>query len=114
LSTAESEYVQATLTCQEILNLRNLLSELGFGDESPTLLFEDNKAAIDLSVNPCSRGHTKHIHRRWHYVRQCNDDGTVMLSKVPGTANPADAFTKALAYDQFVIYRQMMGVVPYE
>ena len=112
LSTAESEYVQATLTCQEILNLRNLLHESGYSMDTPTLLYEDNQAAIDLSKNPCSRGKTKHIERRWHFVRQCNDDCTVMLSKVKGTANPADAMTKALPYEPFTMYRRMLGIVP--
>ena len=114
LSTAESEYVQATLCCQEILNLRNLLTELGFEPDAPTLLYEDNKAAIDLSKNPCSRGRTKHMERRWHWVRQCNDDHTVMLSKIEGTKNPADTMTKALPYEAFVLYRVMLGVIPYE
>ena len=112
LSTAESEYVQATLTCQEILNLRNLYHEMGFGQDAPTLLFEDNQAAIDLSKNPCSRGRTKHMERRWHFVRQCNDDHSIMLSKVKGTINPADTMTKALPYDPYVMYRRMLGVLP--
>ena len=113
LSTAESEYVQATLACQEVLALRQLLERLGFKQMEPTKMWEDNKAAIDLSVNPCSRGHTKHIERRWHFVRQCNENREVILCKISGTQNPADTFTKALHFDAFVLYRTMLGVVPF-
>ena len=34
-----------------------------------------------------------------------------MLSKVKGTANPADAMTKALPYDIFIFYHRLMGIV---
>jgi hypothetical protein len=111
LSTAESEYVQATLACQEILALRHLYEELGFPMDEPTVLYEDNKAAIDLSVNPCSRGHTKHIERRWHFVRQCDANKEVVLAKVSGELNPADLFTKALAFDKFNLFRRLLGVL---
>jgi len=113
LSTAESEYVQATLACQEVLCLRRLFEQLGEPQDEPTLMYEDNKAAIDLSVNPCSRGHTKHMERRWHFVRQCNESGEIMMCKVDGTINPADTFTKALAFEPFVMYRRMLSIVPF-
>ena len=61
LSTAESKYVEATLTCQEVLALRQLLERLWFKQTEPTKIWEDNKAVINLSVNPCSSWHTKHI-----------------------------------------------------
>eukprot|EP00961_Rhodomonas_salina_P234110 3163795-Rhodomonas_salina.2 len=39
LSTAESEYVQATLACQEVVALRHLFSELGFQMDAPTVIY---------------------------------------------------------------------------
>lgn len=113
LSTAESEYVQATLACQEVIALRNLFAELGFPMDAPTVVYEDNKAAIDLSVNPCSRGRSKHIERRWHFVRQCNARKEIVLAKIAGELNPADLFTKALAFDKFNTFRQLLGVLPF-
>ena len=113
LSTAESEYVQATLARQEVLALRQLLERLRFKQTEPTKIWEDNTAAIDLSVNPCSCGHTKHIKRRWHFMRQCDANREVILCKISGTQNPADTFTKALHFEMFVFYRTMLGVVPF-
>ncbi len=105
--------MQATLACQEILSLRALFEGVGAGTDEPTLLFEDNKAVIDLSVNPCSRGHTKHIERRWHWVRQCHTRGDVLLVKVDGKLNPADIFTKMLGFDPFIYFRRLLAVTPY-
>jgi hypothetical protein len=31
-------------------------------------LDEDNKAANDVSDNPCRRGQTRHIEKIWHFV----------------------------------------------
>ena len=50
---------------------------------------------------------------RWRFLRQCNDDFTIMLSKVKGTLNPADTMTKALPYDSFIMYRKMLGVLSF-
>ena len=113
LSTAESEYVQATLACQEVVALRHLFAELGSPMDAPTVIYEDNKAAIDLSVNPCSRGRSKHIERRWHFVRQCDARKEIVLAKIAGELNPADLFTKALAYDKFDLFRRLLGVQPF-
>ena len=113
LSTAESEYVQATLACQEVVALRHLFAELGSPMDAPTVIYEDNKAAIDLSVNPCSRGRSKHIERRWHLVRQCHARKEIVLAQIAGELNPADLFTKALAYDKFDLFRHLLGVQPF-
>eukprot|EP00961_Rhodomonas_salina_P015867 213199-Rhodomonas_salina.3 len=64
LSTAESEYVQATLACQEVLYLRDMFEGLGIPQDEPTVIYEDNKAAIGLSENQCNWGLSKHIARR--------------------------------------------------
>eukprot|EP00961_Rhodomonas_salina_P052686 706355-Rhodomonas_salina.1 len=78
--------------------------------DAPTVIYEDNKAAIDLSVNQCSRGRSKHIKRRWHFVRQCDAWKEIVLAKIAGDLNPADLFTKALAYDKFDLFRRLLGV----
>ena len=52
LSSAESEYVQVTLACQEILYLRQVLEALGY-KQTATAIFEDNQAAIAICNNPC-------------------------------------------------------------
>mmetsp|Transcript_10215 Transcript_10215/g.20434 ORF Transcript_10215/g.20434 Transcript_10215/m.20434 type:complete len:1162 (-) Transcript_10215:305-3790(-) len=107
LSTTESEFVQASLTCQEIVYLREILHFLG-DTQPPTMLFVDSKPALDLSENPCHRSRTRHIPRRFHYVRRCCTQGETLLVKIDGTTNVADIFTKPLSREHLTKYRTII------
>ena len=52
LSSSEAEYVAASLATQELIWIRRILEELGYKQVGATELFEDNKAAIEVSRNP--------------------------------------------------------------
>ena len=54
LSSAESEYVQATAACTEIIYVRSLLERAGIS-QPVTVLYDDNQAAIEMSKKPCHR-----------------------------------------------------------
>jgi hypothetical protein len=95
LSSAESEYVQLTLACQEILYLREVLQLLGF-EQASTEIFEDNQAAIAICYNPCHRSRTRHIKRRYHFIRQCIKESEVFVTYTRSEDNIADLFTKPL------------------
>mmetsp|Transcript_46824 Transcript_46824/g.95765 ORF Transcript_46824/g.95765 Transcript_46824/m.95765 type:complete len:1109 (-) Transcript_46824:511-3837(-) len=110
LSSAESEYVQVTLACQEILHLRELLSALGF-PQTATAIFEDNQAAIAICNNPCHRTRTRHIARRYHFIRQCIRDGNVYIVYVASADNAADIFTKPVPDPQ---YKKLVSMVLHE
>ena len=66
----ESQYIQRTLTVVEILYLRETMESLGF-KQKPTVRYEDNDACIKLSQNTVCRGRSKHLNRRWHFIREC-------------------------------------------
>jgi len=100
LSSAESEYVQATAACTEIIYVRGLLERMGVSQPC-TVLYDDNQAAIEMSKKPCHRQRSKHIRRRFHFVRECCLDGTVKLIHVRTNWNVADAFTKPLPEPSF-------------
>ena len=51
-STTEAEYVALSITCQEGIWLRRLLSDIQIEQCDPSTIFEDNKGAIELSKNP--------------------------------------------------------------
>jgi hypothetical protein len=52
LSSVEAEFRGMAKGLCELLWLRRLLSEIGFGSESRMNLYCDNKAAIEISHNP--------------------------------------------------------------
>ena len=54
----EAEYMEASEAGKEILWVRSLLSELGYSQEEPSLLYEDNKACISFSKNATAHDRT--------------------------------------------------------
>ena len=112
LSSMESEYMQCTLTAIEILYLRETMESLGF-KQNPTVCYEDNNACIKLSQNPVCRGRSKHIHRRWHFIRECViERKEITLEPINTSEQIADIFTKPLQSDQFLYLRDQLLNLP--
>ena len=105
LSSAEAEYVAASMCGQEVLYVRSLL--LGFGKEqtTPTEIREDNAACIQMSENPVNHEFTRHINVRLYFCRDLVRDGVLVLKKCAGTHNVADALTKSLPSPSFNKHR---------
>jgi hypothetical protein len=68
-SSTESELIAAVLAAKIAKHLRSILIELGFPPSGPTLLYEDNKAAINMvnANRPTER--SRHIDIQ-HFVIQ--------------------------------------------
>lgn len=78
LSTCEAEYVAATgAACQGIW-LKRLLGR----DGGITELRVDNKSAIALARNPVFHDRSKHIQIRYHFIRQCVENGDIDIQFV--------------------------------
>jgi len=125
LSSCEAEYMAASIATQEAIWLRYLFSDLGYGEdlsctsfgnlcekdyikahlsnrvhrgEVPMTLFNDNRAAILLSRNPVLHKRSRHIHIRYHFVRDHCNNGHVELAYISTNENLADLMTKCLAF----------------
>ena len=61
LSITEAEYVSAVSAGQEMVWLRNLLSEFGYDFSSVCTLFMDNQSAISVANNPEHHGRIKYL-----------------------------------------------------
>lgn len=70
LSSTEAEYVAAAAATQEAIYLRRLLGGLGFIQEGPTAIMEDNQGCIALSLNPINHQRLKHVDLKFHFVRE--------------------------------------------
>ena len=97
LSTAESEYVALSGCVQEIIWVRRVLSFLGFEQDLPTVIYEDNEAAMALANNACMTKRARFIDVRFHYVREMVADGQIKVVRCPTALMAADLFTKALS-----------------
>lgn len=111
LSTTESEYIGLSNAGQHLAWLRSFFEELGHPQKGPTSLGCDNQAAIILTRDPQFRARTKHIARKYHFVR---DDlvasGQAQLRYVNTHDQVADIFTKALSDDKHRKFMRAMGL----
>ena len=60
----------------------------------PKLLI-DNKSAISLSKNPVFHERSKHIEIRYHFIRECVEQGRIGIDYVRTSDQLADILTKA-------------------
>jgi hypothetical protein len=105
LSSMESEYVSAGEAAKEVIWLRLLLKEMGYPQPGPTIIWEDNRAAICLSENPTNHNRTKHIDVRHHWLRQLVHDKIVKLQAIKTTDQLADILTKNTERSLFIKLR---------
>jgi hypothetical protein len=71
----------------------------------------DNQGAIALGKNPEFHKRTKHIRRRYHFIREAVDTGDVSLGFVPTRQMLADVLTKAMTRDLHSVHRSNLGVL---
>ena len=110
LSSCEAEFMAATEAAKQAIWLQNLFAEvIGTTCERVTLRV-DNKSAIALTKNPVFHGRSKHILRKYHFIRECVENGQVLVEHVPGVKQRADILTKALAKIKFREMRELIGV----
>nr|GFA98919.1 ribonuclease H-like domain, reverse transcriptase, RNA-dependent DNA polymerase [Tanacetum cinerariifolium]GFA98978.1 ribonuclease H-like domain, reverse transcriptase, RNA-dependent DNA polymerase [Tanacetum cinerariifolium] len=110
LSSCESEFMAATRAACQALWLKLLLSELTRWKEERITLKVDNVSAIALVRNPVFHGRSKHIDIRYHFIRECVENGHINVEHVSGELQRADIPMKALPRLKFVTMRQMLGV----
>ena len=60
-------------------------------------MYVDNKSALELMKNPVFHGRSKHIDIRFHFIRECVENGEIRVANVDGKEQKADLLTKALA-----------------
>ena len=107
LSTAEAEYMAASRAAQEAVYLRRLLRNLGYTQQNPTIVYEDNEAAIKWSESPCGMERARHIDLRKHFVHEKVREMEMALVKIEGHEQVADAFTKSQEKELFVRHRKI-------
>ena len=110
LSSCEAEYMAATDTAKQTIWLQELLEEITSDGVQKVLIRIDNKSAIALSKNPVFHGRSKHIHTRFHFIRECVEKGPVDVEHVAGRVQKADILTKTLGRIKLKEMRDLIGV----
>ena len=109
-SSTEAEYVALSLATQESIWLRRLLESIRHTTASPTVIYEDNQGAIEISKNPKHHNRTKHIDVSFHFTRERVSSKEVTVVHCPTSDMIADVMTKALGRVQFQKLRDLLGV----
>ena len=110
LSTAEAETIAGTETVKQVMHLRLFLRELGQEQREPSIVYEDNAAAIALGHGNEQSKRSKHYAIKVAFLNEKYKEGVLAYKKVSTKFEIADAFTKALPRDDFCRFRQWMGV----
>ena len=89
---------------KEIIYLRQLLRNMGFQQEGPTTVYEDNTACIEWGNNVIGgRERAKHIDIRKHFANETIKNGNMTLKKIATTAQLADIMTKGVSQLQWTM-----------
>lgn len=110
LSSCEAEFMAATAAACQAIWIQNILSQITGVETGPVVLFIDNKSALDLAKNAVFHGRSKHIHVRYHFVRECVERGDIILKYVSSENQKADILTKALVTAKFEQMRNLLGI----
>lgn len=111
LSSCEAEYIAATTaTCQGVW-LARLLGDLKNEESSNIVLKVDNKSAISLSKNPVFHDRSKHIDTRYHFIRECVENGKIEVEFINTAGQLTDILTKALGSVKFHELHTRIGLI---
>ena len=107
-STAEAEYKTIGRGGKVAATIRQFLGELGFPQSNPTIIYNDNQAAIAIAKKPYCTSATRHMKIKYHYIRELIKDGSVKIEYIPTTEMVADIMTKALDRGLFEKFRRVL------
>ena len=104
LSTIEAEYVACSAATQDAVQLRSFLQHLEIVKTTLELvtIFFDNTTTLVVVKDLKYHGKTKHIKKRYHYIRDVIIEKDVVLKHISTSNMMVDPFTKPIARDVFV------------
>jgi hypothetical protein len=113
LSSTEAEYLALSSTTTSILWLRNFVKEMGFNQEKPSVIFQDNKSCIEIASSFKQHAGIKRIDLRDYFVREhVLVHKSIELKKKATGDMVADLMTKQLPYPAFSKHRVALSMKP--
>ena len=110
LSTAEAETNAAVEAVKTVMHLRLFLQELGLTQVGPSVVYEDNASAIVIAQSKEASKRTRHYLLKAQFLKDLHKRGVFRYEKVGTRDQVADTLTKALPREDFVKFRDWMGV----
>ncbi|KAM2377501.1 hypothetical protein ACFX1X_044093 [Malus domestica] len=110
LSIAEAEYVSVAEATSQAKWLRFVLEDFGEEQVEGTPIMCDNTSAIAMAKNPVLHQRTRHISRKFHFIREAIQAKEIELVYCKTEDQIASILTKALSNDRFACLRELLGV----
>jgi hypothetical protein len=102
-----SEYYAAGEACLLISHYRQLATSLGWL-QGPTKLFMDSQSAINLAQAPIVPKKSRHMHARFHYIREAVETKEIELVHILSHQMRVDVITKIMTTSKFCHGRDML------
>ena len=112
LSTAEAEFMALAETAKEAQWLRALLRSLGYPQDDPTVIWEDNQSCILLTKHNRFHARSKHIDIRYHFICEMVENKVLAIEFLPSSEMTADILIKGLGRVKFEYHRSNLGINP--
>ncbi|XP_074336014.1 secreted RxLR effector protein 161-like [Apium graveolens] len=110
LSSCEAEFMAATAAACRGIWLQRVLSQISGVKSGPVILYIDNRSAVDLAKNPVFHRRSKHIDVRYHFIRECVEQGLIVIKHISTNEQRVDILTMALSATKFENMRKLLGV----
>jgi len=107
LSSAEAEYNQACMATMALMHISMAMNNLELVDEDtqryrvPLVL--DSSSAIAIGSSFKDTKHTRHIMRRYHFVRSMLEKGFIILLWITTKGQLSDVGTKVLGTETYSV-----------
>ena len=114
-SSMEGEVVSIGMATHAAYYMADARGEMGIPQRRPTIIFTDNQPAIHFFMGDraVSSDLSRHLRRRYDFIRQAIDNQAIVLKWVPTKLNCADILTKPLSRELFERHAQnLMGRMP--
>jgi hypothetical protein len=101
LSSTKAEFTAAAEAGKITLYLRSILYELGFSQDLPTIIFEDNTGALHMANAQQPTRRTRHMDTKHFAIQDWVAHDQIDVAPIATANNISDAFTKALGRIKF-------------
>lgn len=111
-SSTEARYIAENDARKEVVQLRNFIVDLEVvpGISGPAEIFYDNLCVVAQAKEPRAHLKSKHILRKYHFIREIVDQGDVKVQHNPMDDNATDPFTKAVWHFKHYKHAEFIGM----
>jgi hypothetical protein len=111
-STVQAEVNALHEVVKEVEYFRDLLTQMGIADTSATTIYEDNQSTIALTQTPGgSKRRTRYLELKLGEIREFVEEAIISIKQISSEDNVADFFTKSLAGQKFMQFREFLGFI---